>query len=476
MSEHKLGIIVPYRNRYQQLIHFKQANTSYLDDTGIDYVVIIVEQDDATAFNRGKLLNIGVQRAEELGCDYVVLHDIDMIPEDVDYSYADFPTHLATNFVSGRKTFGIHFDQYFGGVTLFPLRTFKKINGYSNDYWGWGFEDDDLFYRLLQSNYPVKVHKVPNYISSTASLMFNGVDSYVIANNILNYKSNFSIFISLKVGDVKLDHTKELDRYTVFCAPGYDFSIYYDSFKRYNFEIFDRRGNIHSIVSEIADKKNTKLTVIWEQDTKHLTVYIDSTVLGRRYIPEGLFNYSKYKDFYIGCSNRTEDAHHTINYFQGSIDTFAIFNSALTSEEIDSLVQNSALGLTSNFSRYKSPQNLITYYDPKFIRNYKLQDLSSKDNHGTLENCWVEPTNFTQYKDIPIPHRKQCTFKLLDYNPGGYLNGRWKDQLTRYNQLKFINEVAPGYKPTLNDGLNSLKFKLHGEINLDNIYHLNVGI
>jgi hypothetical protein len=30
------------------------------------------------------------------------------------------------------------FDTYFGGVTLFPVKAFEEIDGYSNKYWGWG--------------------------------------------------------------------------------------------------------------------------------------------------------------------------------------------------------------------------------------------------------------------------------------------------------------------------------------------------
>ena len=30
---------------------------------------------------------------------------------------------------------------------------FKKVNGFSNNYWGWGLEDDDLTKRLLLHKY-----------------------------------------------------------------------------------------------------------------------------------------------------------------------------------------------------------------------------------------------------------------------------------------------------------------------------------
>jgi TldD protein len=50
---------------------------------------------------------------------------------DVDYSYSEFPLHLATGFIldEGEKEREI-FDEYFGGVTLFPIEAFEKIDGY----------------------------------------------------------------------------------------------------------------------------------------------------------------------------------------------------------------------------------------------------------------------------------------------------------------------------------------------------------
>ena len=96
----KLGIIVPYRNREEHLKVFLKKMSQYLSARKINYEIIIVHQDDAKLFNRGMLLNIGFKIAEELNCEYVVFHDIDMIPLIVDYSYSDIPLHLATNFKS----------------------------------------------------------------------------------------------------------------------------------------------------------------------------------------------------------------------------------------------------------------------------------------------------------------------------------------------------------------------------------------
>lgn len=36
---------------------------------------------------------------------------------------------------------------YFGGVSGLSKSQFLKINGFPNEYWGWGGEDDDIFNR-----------------------------------------------------------------------------------------------------------------------------------------------------------------------------------------------------------------------------------------------------------------------------------------------------------------------------------------
>jgi len=98
MAKHKLGIIVPYRNRSHQLGLFRRHMSHFLKKKHIDYEIFIVEQDGAKLFNRGMILNIGFNYAVKRGCDYVVFHDIDMLPLYVDYSYSDIPLHLATDF------------------------------------------------------------------------------------------------------------------------------------------------------------------------------------------------------------------------------------------------------------------------------------------------------------------------------------------------------------------------------------------
>ena len=38
-----------------------------------------------------------------------------------------------------------------GGVMAFTQSQYEAVNGFSNEYWGWGCEDDDMFVRIVDS-------------------------------------------------------------------------------------------------------------------------------------------------------------------------------------------------------------------------------------------------------------------------------------------------------------------------------------
>jgi hypothetical protein len=141
----KLAIIVPYRDRKQHLKEFIPYMEKMLSDDEIFFEIAIVEQADIKPFNRAKLLNVGFKELEN--CDYFAFHDVDMLPIDSDYGYPEGPTHLASEVE--QFNWGLPYDGYFGGVTLFDKESFLNINGYSNEYWGWGAEDDDVLHRCM---------------------------------------------------------------------------------------------------------------------------------------------------------------------------------------------------------------------------------------------------------------------------------------------------------------------------------------
>ena len=45
---------------------------------------------------------------------------------------------------------------FIGGILLITREVFKKVNGLSNNYWGWGLEDDEFYARLRDAGQPAE--------------------------------------------------------------------------------------------------------------------------------------------------------------------------------------------------------------------------------------------------------------------------------------------------------------------------------
>ena len=56
---------------------------------------------------------------------------------------------------------------------------YYKVNGYSNEYWGWGYEDDDLLFRCKENLFDFNTKQTPIKTINSAGLEFNGWDSEV---------------------------------------------------------------------------------------------------------------------------------------------------------------------------------------------------------------------------------------------------------------------------------------------------------
>jgi hypothetical protein len=148
----RIAIIVPFRDLEKDKPRTKQLNTfvnymkTYL--AGEDYKIFVIEQsNDGLKFNRGQLLNTGFQLADDEGFDIFIFHDVDLLPSNELKEYyinkpKDKPVHIAAVW----DRYGSN-PSYFGGIVAFNRKMFKKINGFPNNFWGWGGEDDELLKR-----------------------------------------------------------------------------------------------------------------------------------------------------------------------------------------------------------------------------------------------------------------------------------------------------------------------------------------
>ncbi|XP_014669303.1 PREDICTED: beta-1,4-galactosyltransferase 4-like [Priapulus caudatus] len=152
-ARHRVAIILPYRARDANLRVFLDYMHPFLQRQQLDYGIYVVEQDGDDPFNRAKLLNVGYAEAiKDYDWQCFVFHDVDLLPEDDRLTYASpgQPVHLSTAIDS--MDFKLTFENNFGGVTAMGRDMFELVNGYSNLYFGWGGEDDDMYRRMKHRN------------------------------------------------------------------------------------------------------------------------------------------------------------------------------------------------------------------------------------------------------------------------------------------------------------------------------------
>lgn len=194
----KLSVIVPYRDRKVALDILIPNLIGYINKQLENYEIIVVEQGDNNPFNKGKLNNIGF-KLKSNDSTYVCFHDVDLIPEFSDYSYPEKPSHLSSH-CSQFAYVNIQ-DKIMGGVILFSNEHYEQVNGFSNEYEGWGKEDDDLYLRCEKENLTPYKHPFGRYFSVPHKLRLsddnekemhkiNGERFSKFYNNLKNHKED----------------------------------------------------------------------------------------------------------------------------------------------------------------------------------------------------------------------------------------------------------------------------------------------
>tara|TARA_B100001989_G_scaffold253119_1_gene238180 strand:- start:901 stop:2268 length:1368 start_codon:yes stop_codon:yes gene_type:complete len=156
-KEKIIVIIVIERNRTLEfdILHSLIKNKI---NCGSSYKIVHVEQSKNCLFNRGLLANVGFVKAYETWKDIerIVIHDTDMFPESTmcyNKPYHAPVIHYATRV--SQFGYKLPYKSYFGGVIGFIPSVYKIINGFSNSFWGWGGEDDDIYNRVVNTGFNI---------------------------------------------------------------------------------------------------------------------------------------------------------------------------------------------------------------------------------------------------------------------------------------------------------------------------------
>ncbi|KAL3272319.1 hypothetical protein HHI36_024268 [Cryptolaemus montrouzieri] len=156
----KMALIIPFRCRGAHLLLFLQHMHPFLQRQLLDYTIFIIEQDGDGPFNRALLMNVGyVEALKRRNYDCFIFHDVDLLPENDKnlYTCPIQPRHMSVA-VDSLK-YKLPYRDIFGGVSAISTEHFRLLNGFSNSFWGWGGEDDDMsnrirHHKLLISRYP----------------------------------------------------------------------------------------------------------------------------------------------------------------------------------------------------------------------------------------------------------------------------------------------------------------------------------
>ena len=461
----KLGICIPYRDREYHLKMLVPHLTKFLNKKGIPHSFYIAHQVDDKLFNRGTMKNIAAEHALNDGCDYIAWHDVDMLPENdsCDYSYPEkYPTHIAT--AVSKYKYKLNYEQYFGGVVLFNKEHIQKTNGYSNDYWDWGMEDDDLFWRCRFEDL-TEDNTFCEY-QNTSCFNFNGETSYIkIPKNIsevLSKSHTLSILCKIEEQVDKYkewligSNDKEFVEYPIFGIDNKNsYFIGFNNSRAISSTLYTEDNNqIYSWIKR-GFGEWTWVTISVDSIEKKIYFYCNSSLIKNtktqtleyspyEYVGE-LKNYIE--DIFIG-KNPCQDCNPIIaKYLKGKIAEIKLHNEVVLPENITDFLKNK--------------KDIV--FD---LNNNNLSEIN--DVEITKENFIVSSNN--------LPYRRNGRFYSLPHPSEGFIDGKWvKGETTAKNEKRFIKEMQEGKINYKEDGISQLKYELVSKEEIfENCFMINV--
>jgi len=451
---HKLGVCVPYRNRELHLNEFVPKVGKYLKEQGIDFQMYFAHQVDDKLFNRGATKNIAAKHAIEDGCDYVVFHDIDMIPEEgADYSYpTEGPRHIATKI--SQMDYQLKYHEYFGGAVLFTKEHLEATNGYSNGYWDWGMEDDDLFWRchvegLTNDTYLAKNVK-QKYLSFNGESSYGKIPFKRELRGITSRSHTISVLVRAYQQPEKNpifligDKQNKYVEYPILRLPGYDYGLSFNNSRAMTLTYWNTFNQHNYMWVKRYDKQWTWVTAVFDTESQVSHFYLNGSEvdsLGGFGSPSPLGFKGRLKrygpnDLYLGMSPSISDDE-TNKYFKGDIAKIKIWDRNLSPEEVENLHNNIPT------------EQLVV-------------DIDVNSSTEEIINNGIEIKE--DVIDIPnsiLPYRKEGRFTCLPHEDEGIVEGVFKKgETTAANERRYVLQMQQGKISYKEDGITTLDYKL----------------
>jgi hypothetical protein len=238
------------------------------------------------------------------------------------------------------------------------------------------------------------------------------------------------------------DVNSQFDIFPILTISGYDFKLLYNSFNRFYLQLFDKKGNYYDVHSDIVTTSKNKISIEYNKKENTIT-FIVNDIVSVIELSNYIYNYSNTNDIIIGTDDRKE------SFFKGTINEFLL----------------------------KQNNEIKIHYKNYAINEYKFTDISNNENDGELFNVYLDYFKYFENYYSYIPFRRDSKLLKLEHDDCGFNDGRWQDDNSRWNQLRYNNEVQLGHHDDMDDGLSTcIDYTLYGKTINNKITHLNVGI
>ena len=96
-------------------------------------------------------------------------------------------------------------------------------------------------------------------------------------------------------------------------------------------------------------------------------------------------------------------------------------------------------------------------------------DLTGNNRNGKIHHCDRENVYHEEdFKEVVIENVKKKVHFLLLPRDNGFYENKWVYTETRKNQVRFYNKVLKGKTNWRRDGLDTLRYKLMSETEIEN--------
>ena len=470
----RLAVILPYNE--QHIDDFINHFEATVDG---DYKLCFVKQTSNRPLNKGKLFNIGYLLHKDK-FDYFCFHDSDLIPisDECDYSFEKKPISLVgmrnpmlfgdQEKVQNFNNYTLPYDEYFGGATLFSKEHFQEVNGYSNEYWGVGYEDYDLLLRCVVKGLSVRT-EIETQVSKTYGT-FNGTNSYIeipSENAKIKNATNKSFTVSAWFcpdGEPPYGAGVDNNRceYSIFTRPGYHTGLSYIHGGILKCVVWVRpHGSSERepvvIQTPLRTDQWYNVGMVVDDREQIVTLYVDGKEVGKKSYEGELIEYLN-KPYYIGAGDPNLSVWR--NFHKGQIAEVGLWSDTLKDYEMELIYQR---GIVNNNGEYSTSKLPVGVWDFKGGYDNITFDISGNGNHAKFYNVGFANKSLKNNTQRYLPYRRNGAYGYLS-SKEQYLNlenlMRSEHPEIMTNRNTFNKKVRLNMSGIDKDGLSSTKFRI----------------